>query len=139
VPVLARKPGALRNGAPFKDWSLPPAIERVRRRLAAHADGDRQMVGILAAVLTDGLDAVEAACIEALAGGTISRDVVINILTRQRQPPAPATIATPEGLQLRHEPVANCARYDSLRRYHGTPHDPGDDGGAEARRHAPCL
>jgi transposase len=139
VPVLARKPGALRNGAPFKDWSLPPAIERVRRRLAAHADGDRQMVGILAAVLTDGLDAVEAACIEALAGGTISRDVVINILTRQRQPPAPATIATPEGLRLRHEPVADCARYDSLRRYHGTPHDPGDDGGAEARRHAPCL
>jgi hypothetical protein len=24
VPVLARKPGALRNGAPFKDWVLPP-------------------------------------------------------------------------------------------------------------------
>ncbi len=23
VPVLARKPGALRNGAPFKDWLLP--------------------------------------------------------------------------------------------------------------------
>jgi hypothetical protein len=26
VPVLARKPGALRNGAPFKDWVLPPAM-----------------------------------------------------------------------------------------------------------------
>jgi transposase len=24
VPVLARKPGALRNGAPFRDWALPP-------------------------------------------------------------------------------------------------------------------
>jgi hypothetical protein len=34
VPVLARKPGALRNGAPFKDWVLPAAIERVRRKLA---------------------------------------------------------------------------------------------------------
>ena len=32
VPVLARKPGALRNGAPFKDWLLPSAIERVGRR-----------------------------------------------------------------------------------------------------------
>jgi hypothetical protein len=31
VPVLARKPGALRNGAPFKDWVLPAAMERVRR------------------------------------------------------------------------------------------------------------
>ena len=83
VPVLARKPEALRNGAPFKDWALPLAIKRVRRRLDAHADGDRQMVGILAALPTDGLDAVEAACAEAIAGGTVSHDVVINILTRQ--------------------------------------------------------
>ena len=34
VPVLARKPGALRNGAPFKDWVLPQAIDRIRRKLA---------------------------------------------------------------------------------------------------------
>jgi transposase len=120
VPVLARKLGALRNGAPFKDWALPVAIERVRRRLASHVDGDRQMVGILSAVVTDGLDAVEAACIEALSGGPISRDIVLNILTRQRQPPPPLNIATPEGLQLRHEPVADCARYDSLKRSYGT-------------------
>ena len=139
VPVLARKPGALRNGAPFKDWALPSAIERVRRRLAAHADGDRQMVGILATVPTDGLDAVEAACAEALAQGTVSRDIVINILTRRRQPPAPATIATPEALRLAHEPVADCARYDRLRRSYGTPRDPGHDGSAEACRHATCL
>ena len=26
VPVLARKPGALRNGAPFKDWLLPAGL-----------------------------------------------------------------------------------------------------------------
>ena len=52
VPVLARKPGALRNGAPFKDWVLPGAIDRVRRKLAAVQDGDRQMVEILTAVLS---------------------------------------------------------------------------------------
>ena len=51
VPVLARKPGALRNGAPFKDWVLPTALERVRRKLAGSDDGDRQMVKILAAAL----------------------------------------------------------------------------------------
>ena len=62
VPVLARKPGALRNGAPFKDWALPGALGRVRVRLAGHDDGDRQMVEILTAVLADGLAAVEAAC-----------------------------------------------------------------------------
>jgi len=41
VPVLARKPGALRNGAPFKDWLLPAAIEQIRRKLAGSTDGDK--------------------------------------------------------------------------------------------------
>ncbi|MDI7925266.1 Mu transposase domain-containing protein, partial [Ferirhizobium litorale] len=47
VPVLARKPGALRNGAPFREWVLPAAMEKVRRRLKSVHDGDRQMVTIL--------------------------------------------------------------------------------------------
>src|SRR5271165_726793 len=116
VPVLARKPGALRNGAPFKDWVLPAALERVRRKLAEADDGDRQMVSILAAVLTDGLPAVEAACAQAISEGVHSSDVVINILARQRDPGPVAPIFTPDGLKLRHAPVADCARYDKLRR-----------------------
>ena len=32
--MLARKPGALRNGAPFEDPVLPTAMERERRQLA---------------------------------------------------------------------------------------------------------
>ena len=115
VPVLARKPGAWRNGAPFKDWLLPSALERVRRKLAGVGDGDRQMVDILTAVLSDGLPAVEAACAEALREGVHSADVVLNILARQREPPPAVTILTPDALRLRHEPVADCARYDSLR------------------------
>jgi hypothetical protein len=116
VPVLARKPGALRNGAPFKDWPLPASLERVRRKLRGFDDGDRQMVKILSAVLSDGLAAVEAACAEALAGGVHSADVVLNILARHRDPGPPATIATPEVLSLREAPIADCARYDRLRR-----------------------
>jgi transposase len=115
VPVLARKPGALRNGAPFKDWVLPGALERVRRRLAGSDDGDRQMVAILAAVLTDGLPAVEGACAEALENGVHSADVILNILARRRDPEPAAVIATPEALRLTHAPVADCARYDQLR------------------------
>jgi transposase len=115
VPVLARKPGALRNGAPFKDWVLPAALERVRRKLAGSDDGDRQMVKILAAVLTDGLAAVEAACAQALSEGVHSADVIVNILARQRDPGPAATILTPDALRLRHAPVADCARYDQLR------------------------
>ena len=116
VPVLARKPGALRNGAPFKDWVLPGAIERVRRKLKAVPDGDRQMADILGAVLSDGLPAVEAACAEALREGVRSADVILDILARQRDPGPPATIMTPDALRLAHEPVADCARHDSLRR-----------------------
>lgn len=116
VPVLARKPGALRNGAPFKDWVLPGALERVRRRLAGSDDGDRQMVAILAAVLSDGLPAVEAACAEGLENGVHSADVILNILARRRDPEPVAVIATPEALRLTHTPLADCARYDQLRR-----------------------
>jgi transposase len=115
VPVLARKPGALRNGAPFKDWPLPASLGLVRRKLKGSDDGDRQMVKILSAVLTDGLAAVEAACAEALADGVHSADVVLNILSRQREPAPAVTILTPEALRLRHAPIADCARYDRLR------------------------
>jgi transposase len=116
VPVLARKPGALRNGAPFKGWVLPANLERVRRKLAGADDGDRQMVDILTTVLTDGLPAVEAACAEALRDGVHSAAVILNILARRREPASPVTITTPDALRLRHAPVADCARYDSLRR-----------------------
>jgi len=116
VPVLVRKPGALRNGAPFKDWILPGALERVRCKLATAHDGNRQMVDILSAVLSDGLAAVEAACSEALREGVHSADVILNILARRRDPVKPLTIMTPEGLRLRHEPASDCARYDRLRR-----------------------
>jgi transposase len=116
VPVLARKPGALRNGAPFKDWPLPASLEQVRGKLKGSDDGDRQMVKILAAVLSDGLAAVEAACAEALADGVHSADVVLNILARRRDPRPAVTILVPEALQLRQAPIADCARYDRLRK-----------------------
>ena len=114
--MLARKPGALRNGAPFKDWRLPSGLERIRRKLAGSADGDRQMVAILAAVLSDGLPVIEAACLEALREGVRSADVVLNILARLREPAAPLTIMTPDALRRTHAPTADCARYGTLRR-----------------------
>lgn len=116
VPVLTRKPGALRNGAPFKDWLLPASLERVRRKLKGSDDGDRQMVTVLSAVLSDGLAAVEAACREALDQGVHSAGVIVNILARKRDPAPLATIPTPESLTLRHAPTADCTRYDTLRR-----------------------
>ncbi len=135
LPVLARKPGALRNGAPFKDWDLPLSMRRIQRKLSGVPNGDRQMVDILGAVLTDGLDAVEAACAEAISEGVSSSAVVLNILARRREPAPPLTIATPDALRLTCEPVADCRRYDSLRRPgHGKIAGAGCDGPAQALR-----
>jgi hypothetical protein len=75
-------------------------------------------VRVLAAVLDDGLDLVEAAVREALLAGITSDDVILNILARRREPPRPLAIATPEDLALRHPPRADCGRYNSLRGFH---------------------
>jgi hypothetical protein len=116
LPVLVKKPGALRNGAPFKDWALPPALSQVRAKLKNHADGDRQFVKVLGAVLDHGLGAVEAACAEALEAGIANGDVILTVLARRRQPVMPPSIITPEALRLKIEPVADCRRYDSIRK-----------------------
>ena len=116
LPVLLKKPGALRNGAPFKDWGLPPALAQVRQRLKHHPDADRQFVKVRGGVLDHGLDAVEAACAEALSAGIANGDVILTVLARQRQPPPVPSITTPHALRLKIEPVADCGRYDSLRK-----------------------
>jgi hypothetical protein len=116
IKEIARDLKVSRNTVRRVHWVLPASIERVRRKLVNADDGNRQMVDILAAVLTDGLPAVETACAEAIAHGVHSADVVLNILARQRDPGPPATILTPAALTLRHAPIADCARYDNLRR-----------------------
>ena len=116
LPVLVRKPGALRNGAPFKDWNLPLALAQVRAKLKSHADGDRQFVKVLGAVLDHGLAAVEAACAEALEAGIASGDVVLAVLARRSQPPPAPSITTPDALRLKIAPLADCGRYDSIRK-----------------------
>ena len=115
LPVLTRKPGALRNGEPFRDWNLPPGLAEIRERLRGHADGDRQFVAILSAVPEAGLEAVEAACGAALAARLFSADAVLNLLARRREGVPPAPVPTPAELTLGVEPSADCARYDGLR------------------------
>lgn len=122
VPALARKPGALRNGAPFRDWEPSPTLAQVRRRLGTGDDADRQFVDILVAAREFGLEPVEVASAEALATGPCTSAIILNILARRRQPAPAAPVATPETLALTIAPVADCARYDSLLKgpCHGT-------------------
>lgn len=116
LSALERKPGALRNGAPFVDWELPQPLQEVRSQLERFPDWDSQFVAILSAVPIYGLDAVALACRQALEQKTVSQEVVLNILNRASdQQDCPPLGPLCERLQLTHEPIADCGRYDLLR------------------------
>lgn len=123
LSVLERKPGALRNGAPFKQWNLPTCLSRVRTRLSRCQGGDREFVGILLAVQQHGMDIVEQACRRALSEGTVRGEVILNIIARSCDPLPIAGALVPDALSVTIEPTADCSRYDALRRevHHGTP------------------
>ena len=113
IEVLKHKPGALRNGAPFKEWELPEPLDRDKADTQQEPDGDRQFVGILSAVSIYGLEAVVAACAEALAAGAASRDVVLNTLSRTHDDPEVSDCEIPPHLpELKDLPLADCSRYD---------------------------
>ena len=114
IPILERKPGAIRNGAPFRAEHLPAPLAHVRARLDSRENGGEHMVRILLEARDHGLEAVAAACAEALEAGVCNADVILNILSRRCDPGPVPEVATPAGLELRTEPVADCARYDML-------------------------
>jgi transposase len=116
VAALERKPGALRNGAPFKDWNLPEPMTRLRERLVRHSDGDRQFVEILSMVALYGLDAVSAACTAALEERVVTSAHVVNLLHRATEAQRPPPLQVPQALKLAIEPTANCDRYEGLLR-----------------------
>ena len=115
LAVIQRKPGALRNGAPFAE--MPDDFRRLQRHLLKRSGGDREMVDILALVLQHDEQAVLCAVELALEAGVPTKTHVLNILHRLtdgKAPPAPP-IDAPQALRLKREPVANVERYDSLR------------------------
>jgi len=114
VPLLERKPGALRNGAPFKDWALPKPILNVKDQLLKRKGGDRECVAVLVAMLEHGIEAVQVACELALADKTVSKDVILNSLSRLHQESQPQAIEIPIALKLSIEPTTDCTHYNSL-------------------------
>ena len=115
LPVLEKKPGSLRNGAPFVEWDLPLPIQRVRDRVLKQPKGDRAFVELLLAAREVGLDALQVACELTLDSGVITASVVMNELRRLTAPPRPVDLSLPAQLRLQVEPQADCSRYDHLR------------------------
>ena len=115
LPVLEKKPGSLRNGAPFVDWALPVPIVLVRDRVLKQPKGDRAFVELLLAARELGLDALQVACELTLDGGVITAAVVLNELRRLTAPARPEAVSLPAQPRLQVEPLADCSRYDTLR------------------------
>jgi len=113
LAVLARKPGALRNGAPFT--TLPEGFKRLQAVLLKRPGGEREMVEVLALVLHHDEQAVLTAVELALESGAPSKQHVLNVLSRLVEHAPPAPVSAPEGLALAVEPEANLTRYDGLR------------------------
>ena len=119
LPVLEKKPGALRHGAPFQQWDLPVPIRVVRDRILKQDRGDRAFVELLlmARALGDtGLETLEVACDLTLQTGIIAAAIVMNEMRRLSETARPKRLSTPSVPNLHIEPKADCSRYDSLRR-----------------------
>ena len=126
IALVQRKPGALRNGAPFAD--MPAPLQQLKLGLLRHPGGDRIMAQVLAAVPTAGLEAVLVAVELVVESGALSAEHVLNVLARLNACALPETVQTT--LQLVDAPLANTGRYDTLRCVIGAP------GGATAVHHA---
>ncbi len=115
LAVIQRKPGALRNGAPFAD--LPKAFKLLQQHLLKHPGGDREMVEILALVLHHDEEAVLCAVELALNAGAPTKTHILNLLHRliDGKSPVTSTVEAPQALTLSQEPRADVERYDALR------------------------
>ena len=115
LAVIQRKPGALRNGAPFLEF--PPAFRQLQDHMLRKPGGDREMVDILALVLHHDEQAVLTAVEMALTAGVPTKTHVLNLLHRliDAKVVGGPPLDTPQALMLRREPKANVERYDGLR------------------------
>jgi len=114
VPLLSRKPGALRDGAPFVEWQLPQSMMRIKTCYMNTRGGDRDFVELLMLVQEHGIDVVELACERAVEQNTLRLPAIINLINQLVEPvisPLPQTHRYP---QLQVMPEADCKRYEAL-------------------------
>ena len=115
LAVIQRKPGALRNGAPFTE--MPDAFRQLQDHMLRKEGGDREMVDILSLVLQHHEEDVLCAVELALDAGVPTKTHVLNMLHRliDRRPTDHPEVDPPDALALQTTPEANLDRYDDLR------------------------
>ncbi|QDL90840.1 IS21 family transposase [Paroceanicella profunda] len=122
LAVIQRKPGALRNGAPFVE--MPRGFRELQDQMLRRPGGDREMVDILSLVLHHDEQAVLCAVDMALKAGVPTKTHVLNLLHRLVNGTSVELpdVTPPPALTLSKEPEANVARYDGLRTSGGKRH-----------------
>ena len=111
IGLAERKPGVLRNGAPFAE--MPEALRTLNQGLLLREGGDRAMAQVLAAVPVAGLQAVLSAVDRVIESGVLSAEHVYNMLGRLNAPTPVETVQT--SLTIAEPPLADTERYDQLR------------------------
>lgn len=114
VPLLDRKPGALRDGAPFVGWELPRAMEQIKDHYMRGCGGDQEFVDLLLLALEHGLDVVEMACDLAVEQHTLRLPTIINLINQLLEPVIHPMADTHVYPQLTLRPEADCKRYEAL-------------------------
>lgn len=114
VPLLDRKPGALRDGAPFVDWQLPDAMLRIKDHYMRSKGGDREFVDLLLLAQEHGMETVEAACELAVAQNTLRLPAIINLINQLVEPTIAPLSQSYDYPQLTMRPEADCKRYEML-------------------------
>ena len=114
VPLLDRKPGALRDGAPFVDWKLPDAMHRIREHYMRGKGGDREFVDLLLLAQEHGIETVEMACELAVEQSTLRLPAIINLINQLAEPVIAPLSESYDYPQLTMRPEADCKRYEIL-------------------------
>ncbi len=114
VPLLKEKPGAFRDGLPFKHMPLPESINRVKTALMKQSGGDKDFIDLLLQIPEQGMETIEVVCELVLSYGTVTGAIVHNELQRMLDQHQPNDIIVSEALQLSCDPIADPSRYDSL-------------------------
>ncbi len=114
VPLLDRKPGALRNGAPFVDWQLPNVMMTIRDHYMQDKGGDRYFVDLLLLAHKHGTEVIEQACKLAVKQNTLRLPAIINLINQLQEPEITPLSETGNYPLISTVPQADCKRYEAL-------------------------
>ena len=114
VPLLASKPGALRDGALFLERELPTSMNRIRSGYMKVKGGDRDFVELLMLVQEHGIDAVGMACDIAVEQNTLRLPAIINLINQLTEPVIEPLSEAHFYPPLQVAPKADCKRYEVL-------------------------